>query len=202
MNPIATIEVGGFNFLIETLPDDSADLPWEQSDCHGPVRRARTGNTFSYYAPVGKRPGERALYAEANSGALLYDWQEAIRIAKREGWGLSDERTAELAAQLGRKPTAREVRAESVRLDFKRLKDYCDDRWHYVDVRATLLDADGEAVEDVRGYIGGVESDCEDSYFIEVGTDAAWQALSEVQDHITGRVLNLSVGARTFTINL
>ena len=77
-----------------------------------------------------------------------YDFAEAMKIAKRDRWGLNDAELAKLTAKLGRTPTPGEIRESAVEHDFQYLKDWCDDKWHYIGVIVTLYDAEGEEQDD------------------------------------------------------
>lgn len=166
--------LSGFRFRLDVSPDYGIDPPWEHEDGHGPVRRVREKSD--------KRPGERVLLAD-RYGFLLYDWQEAMAAARRDGWGLTSEGRAKLAARLGREPTAGEVCEESVARDFEYLRRWCNDDWWWICLRVTLLDVEGEPVDDYTEYLGGVESDAED-YAKECARDVAAQIVHEIKPRI------------------
>ena len=84
-----------------------------------------------------------------------------MKIAKRDGWGLNPSELAKLTDSLGHAPTKGQIIEAAVELDFKHLKDWCDDKWHYIGVIVTLFDPDGEPQED--SSLWGVE-DCGDYY--------------------------------------
>lgn len=77
-------ELDGFQLRRETKPDLDQRRPWEEEDGHGPVREVRGQSDF-HYGPA-KRPGELVLVQERH-WALLYDFAEACRIARKDGWG-------------------------------------------------------------------------------------------------------------------
>lgn len=96
-----------------------------------------------------KQPGERLLHSDRGS-CRFYDWQGAIAIAKRDGWGLDDDGQAQLAKSLRKSVdqlTAGEIREEAVRRDFEYLRGWCNDEWHYVGYTATIADEDGNDVD-------------------------------------------------------
>lgn len=76
-----TFKHWGFQFQVRTDYDDIG-APWEEHDGHGPVREVKIG--YNGHPP--KAPGERALYQDRYR-AYLYDFAEAVRIAKRDEWG-------------------------------------------------------------------------------------------------------------------
>ena len=143
-----TITVQGVTFQVSTEHDGDAGSPWDRECGHGPVRRLM-------YAELKKRPGERALSVSARGYSLLYDFAEAVKIARRDGWGLSLEDKAKLAERLDRSPTPREVCVEAARLDFERMRAWTNDEWSYVIVLVTA--PNGETAS-----LGGVESDDDD----------------------------------------
>ena len=114
--------------------DQDARPPWEECDGHGPV---------SDWVQRNKRSGERVLCSDRWS-KRYYDFAEAMKIAKRDGWGLNPDALAKLTARLGRTPTKGEVREAAVENDFQYLKDWCDDKWHYIGVIVTLHDTEGK----------------------------------------------------------
>lgn len=136
----------GLSVRVKVERDECHSAPWEECDGHGPV---------TDWERRDKRAGERILCTD-RSAKRFYDFAEAMAIAKRDGWGISDERKATLARGLGREPTAGEIRASAVEHDFKFLADWCADRWEYVVVTVTLLDAVEKEI--TCDSLGGVES--------------------------------------------
>lgn len=152
-----TIKHAGLTFRVTTEYDEGHPSPWKDECGHGPVEERRT----DYTGYVQKAPGEVVLKRD-RWGGYVYDRAEALRIAARDGWGLSDEHMAKLAARLGRAPTKREILAESVERDIAYLRGWLNDDWHYCVVCVELLDVDGEGTG-VREYLGGVETFSGDS---------------------------------------
>ena len=68
----------GYTITISVRDDEGHDAPWDDDDSHGPVSEWRPRDS--------KRPGEVVLHSDRNS-CRFYDWQEAVKIAKRDGWG-------------------------------------------------------------------------------------------------------------------
>lgn len=164
-----TREHNGLTFKVEHVYDLNADAPWDAEDGHGPVSKWRHEDS--------KRAGERVLHRDRRS-CLFYDFAEAVKIAKRDGWGLSEERLGKLARRLGRDPKPGEVRAEAVEADFERLRAYCDNEWTYIGVAVVLLDANGRTTHETAS-LWGIESDAGD-YLEEVARDL----MEEVADRI------------------
>lgn len=158
-----TFECDGEQFRADLVSDYDADAPWDREDGHGPV---------SDWTRRDKVPGEREL-CENRGNKRYYDFQGAIAIAKRDGWGLNDADAAALQKRLGRAATVGDIRAEAVERDFKRLRDWCDNRWAYCGVVVRRLDCDGEPMEE-RESLWGIESDCRE-YIEEVARELAAQ---------------------------
>ena len=114
--------------------DNDYGEPWKEECGHGPV---------TDWVRRDKHSGERVLCSDRFS-KCYYDFAEAMKIAKRDGWGLNDDELAKLAAKLGHAPTKGQITEAAVEHDFQYLKDWCDDKWHYIGVIVTLYDADGE----------------------------------------------------------
>ena len=117
----STIERDGFTLTATLHADDCADAPWDQADGHGPVSDWR-GYGYNQYPT--KAPGERVLIRDGRR-ARFYDFAEAVKLARRDGWGT--------AGDAGLTPGAKAARAAEA--DFKFLQSWCnDDQWFYVGV--------------------------------------------------------------------
>ena len=162
-----TITHNGLTFSVKTEWDADSGAPWEEEDGHGPVREVRA----NYTGYMGKRPGERLLSYDFNHRGLAYDFAEAMRIAKRDGWGLAPEDMEKLVAELGRKPTAGEVTGAAVESDFRRLSGWRNNDWYYVGVVVTLQDTDGDDTPENES-LWGIESDAHD-YLEEIAQELA-----------------------------
>ena len=160
------IEVQTRKFEVRFYHDYDSGCPWENSDCHGPVRQLRSRED--------KRPGERIITSgERNSYVWAYDVQAATTLAKVDGWGLSDKARAELVARLKREPTKGELVAATVASDFEFLNDWVNDRWHYMGVTVSPVDKHGN-VDDSDEFahaLWGIEST--GNYWREVAEDWA-----------------------------
>lgn len=149
----------GTKAVARTERDDDMGPPWKEHDGHGPVSDWTTRN---------KRPGERLLHSDGGS-KRYYDFAEAMRIAKRDGWGLGEKDMARLTHRLGRTPTKGEVTAAAVEQDFERLRGWCNDRWHWIGVIVKLEDADGRLI--AQDSLWGIEGDTD--YWQEVAAEIA-----------------------------
>ena len=132
-----TIELGdGFTLKLTAEHDSDHGAPWEECDGHGPV---------SEWSQRDKRPGERVLCSDRHS-KRFYDFAEAVRIAKRDGWDAPPYKTG----------TKGEQAVRAVEADFEYLQDWCENRWGYLVLGCALHDADGHEI--ASDYLGGVES--------------------------------------------
>lgn len=135
---IDTIQIAGEVYSVKIDFDNDIGCPWEFNDCHGAVSDLTSRD---------KRPSEMIL-CEYRRMRRYYDFAESCRIARTK-WGINDRKAA----------------ADAAMADFKRLRAWCNEQWHYVVI----------GVEDDEGnaeYIGGVESDCED-YIEELAKELA-----------------------------
>jgi hypothetical protein len=105
-------EHNGRKFRAEIFYDEHADSPWDFGDGHGPV---------SDFERRGKAPGELVLCGDGrgrlgtDAARRFYDFEEACRVARRDGWGwLPGPLTIE-TADAGRAPYQR--RGGSARCD-------------------------------------------------------------------------------------
>jgi hypothetical protein len=170
-------EHDGYRFRVEITPDYDSGPPWMECDGHGPVRVVH-----SAYGRPDKAPGERILAGSSRDGFYIYDVAEAIRIAKRDGWGLGEDAERELAERLGRAPTRGEIVAEAVDRDAEYLRRWIEDAWRYVVVGVGMItgdDADG--AEEHWRYLGGVEQDSSatDDYVADAARELAAECIFE-----------------------
>lgn len=75
-------ESNGRKFKATVVEDSDNPAPWDNEDGHGPVSDWRAGG----YHGARKAPGEIVLCESARM-YRLYDFAEACRIARRDGWG-------------------------------------------------------------------------------------------------------------------
>lgn len=135
--------VEGVQFRADLIPDDCMPEPWKDSDCYGEV---------SKWVHREKRPCERIL-AQDSGCKRFYDHAASVRKFVRQGYTAEEAHEIALA-------------------DFKRLRDWCNDRWFYVGVVVTLLDDFGDEISDCSDSLWGIESDCSE-YHREVASELA-----------------------------
>ena len=134
-------------YRAQIVPDDSMGTPWDEHDFHGPVSDWRNIDS--------KAPGERVLCTDRHS-ARFYDVQEAMQIAKRDGWGCEHEEHR----------TKGEIAACAVNSDFENLRAWCNNDWWWVGVVLSKHeleeDEDGEQtiinLDDNVDSLWGIES--------------------------------------------
>ena len=71
------IEYEGASFEVRIEPDDFGENPWASEDGHGPV---------SDWTTRDKLPGE-VILAQDGRYRRFYDFAEACKIARKDGWG-------------------------------------------------------------------------------------------------------------------
>jgi hypothetical protein len=146
----------GLRYRINVESDPDHEAPWIEDDGHGPV-----SDWTNHY----KRAGERVLSQDGRSGRKrYYDFQEAVKIARRDGWDAPPYGTG----------TAKQRAARAAEADFKFLQGWCNDEWEYCGVIVTPLydekgtpDEDDDRETDYRFALWGVE-DCSGDYLAEV----------------------------------
>jgi hypothetical protein len=157
------IEVDGIEFKISIVHDDLTGPPWEECDGHGPV---------SDWTCRDKRPGEMLL-AEDHGWKRFYDFQSAVKIARRDGWNV---------APFPVWKTRGEQAAAAAYADYEYLARWCRNDWEYVTLTVTALDEDGDILDFVSAGLGGVEYDPRDtSHVAEMAEMLAHQVIAEHQ---------------------
>ena len=164
-----TLEVGGYVITATIHSDEGLRLPWEEEDGHGPVTE---------WTRRAKRPGELVLTDSGPRLRRLYDFQEACKIARRDGWGVAGGR------QDGE--SARAYAARAALADYDRLRRYCNGHWEYVGVAVSVTYQGHDLTGAYGAALWGIESDA-GAYLLEVANDlipeAMAQALSTAQNY-------------------
>ena len=133
-----TFTHNGRSFTAELHYDSDRGAPWEEEDNHGPVSDWELRN---------KRPGE-VIIAESGSFKRFYDFAEACRIARKDGWDVQPYRTG----------TARQIAARAALADMERMKAWCNNEWYYMGVIVREKGACRCCGESES--LWGLESDC------------------------------------------
>lgn len=111
-----TIEHNGASYKVEIVPDYDSDAPWDACDGHGPV---------SEWTTRAKAAGELVLCDDGHA-RRYYDYQEACKIARRDGWDAKPYNTGQ--------ETKAQQAAKAAMADFEYLRKWCEGYWHYVGV--------------------------------------------------------------------
>lgn len=203
-----TLQYGNVTIAVTIEPDNDHGAPWEECDGYGPV---------SDWTRRDKLPGELVLNSDRTS-KRFYDFAEACRIARRDGWGVRPYRVypeqgangltrltghwfdharnlecivtdwhdcqnaarSQLYAMHRATMSEREYAARAARQDYERLRDWCNDHWHYVGVIVTATDSDGEEIDSCS--LWGIESDAGD-FLLEVANELLGELLPSFPSH-------------------
>lgn len=158
----------GFTFTATIEHDSGHGAPWEESDCHGPVSDWRRKSD--------KAPGELILCDDNRTGlrcdtrCRFYDFQEACRIALRDGWNTAPYDTPG--------ETPRQRAAGAARADFERLRAWCNDEWHWCGVVVTAY---RNGIELGSASLWGIESDSGE-YLEQVARELCEEAMEQARE--------------------
>lgn len=151
-------EHDGATYARRAEEDTCHGAPWEEEDGHGPV---------SGWERREKSPGEMIL-VEDHGARRFYDFAEAVRIARRDGWD---------AEPFGGTTGERANRAALA--DFDNLRRWCAGDWHYVGVIvAPVCECCNSVAEAASVSLWGVESSAGD-YLDEVSRELADEIAAE-----------------------
>lgn len=148
-------EVDGFTLTASLQIDYGHGAPWEIDEGHG---------TVSGWTSRPKLPGELVLI-EDHGFRLFYDFQEAVKIARREKWCVSGTESLPAGERANIAATA----------DYRRLLGWCENEWTYVGIVVT---ASRGGVELAKASLWGIESDAE-SYILEAANELIPEAINE-----------------------
>jgi hypothetical protein len=155
----------GYSVRVKVEYDECADAPWNMGDGHGPVSDWRRKES--------KRPGERILHTDHGS-ARFYDFAEAVKTARRDGWDAPPYKTG----------TAGERAVRAAEADFEFLRGWCTDQWHYL-VVGVEVSRNGAVLD--MDYCGGIESS--DDYWREHAADHARYVIErDIKDRKAARI--------------
>lgn len=165
-----TCEAGGFVLTATVYRDDDASPPWKRHDGHGPV---------SDWTSRQRAPGERILSQDCGN-YRYYDVDQAVEIAKRDGWDSPPFKKGTKASRAAR----------AVEADFAHLKAWCDDEWQWVGVAVTVSKSDVELTGKYDHAIWGIESSS-GHYLTEVANEMVSEAVAAARK----KLLALGVSA-------
>lgn len=155
-NP-SVMEIGSLSVVITRYDEDDGDTPWQRDDGHGPV------TDWCVEAPTA---GHRKLCSDQRL-SRYYDWDEALKIALRDGWDTEPYKQG----------TKKQRAARAVQADFDLLQAWCKDLWNYIGVVVTLRDESGEVLGD--DSLWGIESN--GTYWREVAAEMLNTLLSDYE---------------------
>jgi len=144
----------GRKFRIEHHYDtEYPNYPWESlyDFAHGPV---------SDWTKRAKRPGEWVLSADKHGYKRYYDFAQAMKIARADDW--ESIRHSYPAKLRGKQYEA------AVTLDYERMRDWCNDKWHYMGITVTPLTEDGDELRSKEQGTWGIESDSDPAWIQEI----------------------------------
>lgn len=132
--------------------DQDYNAPWIENDGHGPVTE---------WTRRDKKPGELVL-CDYRGSKRFYDFQAAVKQAKRESWGIAGQTFK----------TRGEQAAAAAMADYQYLRGYCNGDWHYV----------GVIVEDGKDSVSswGIESN--DYDYIDTVTEELKEELQRLKE--------------------
>ena len=110
-----------------------------------------------------KLPGE-VIIAQDRGSYRYYDFAEACRIARREGWDAEPYNNGQ--------ETKRQQAAKAARADMERMRQWCDNYWSYVGVVVTAHCDCCDRFTGRSASLWGIESDAGD-YLEEVARELA-----------------------------
>ncbi len=160
-------ELPGGHYATATIKyDPDAEAPWNDAG-HGQVRDVAA----DYSRPRGKKPGEIVLGGGGRGHFWLYDFAEACKTARLDGWGYHGKSVEEhRAAGL----TLRQIAANAARDDADALAAWLNGDWYFVGVVVQIFDANGHEVGD----------DCS-LWRIECNYPAPHKPRGQVNDYLT-----------------
>lgn len=166
-----THEYKGKTFKVSIEPADYMGMPWEEEDGHGPV---------SEWTRRDKRPGEWVLCSDRTM-RRFYDFSEAMKIAKRDGWYAEPYGTGSKGERAFR----------AVKADFDWLRRVCEGDVYAATVYVVLLDDDGEET-DYADSLGGVWHDTYDGKYTEevvneLAEECLWRFNKDQEDEFIDR---------------
>jgi len=144
------VTVNGKKYRVEFHFDHDCGAPWKESDGHGVV---------SEWESRDKNPGEVVINTDRDGTKRFYDVQATTKIARRDGWGVSDVDTSGMSKG--------QIAALAVQKDLERMRGWCNNDWHWCGVDVFPLTEDGDELRSKSESLWGIESDAGE-YFDEV----------------------------------
>ncbi len=151
----------GRTFHVEAIDDDFTGAPWDEFDGLGSV---------SEWTRRDKTPGEWVLCEDRDS-KRYYDFSEAMRMAKKDGWDAPPYGAG----------TKGERALRAVKANFEWLRGWCNGQWRFSTLHVVLFGEEDEV--EYEDYLGGVEYDySSNGYWLEVAKEMASEIMWEVRN--------------------
>jgi len=153
-------DVEGFTITAAIHHDSDSGAPWKENDGHGPV---------SEWTSRGKSAGERVLISDRHC-SRYYNFSEAVKIAKRDGWGVAGGKQE--------KETDAQYATRAAEHDFSVIKAWCNDEWSWCGIVVT---ASREGIELGTASLWGIELNypgSDNAYLLEVANELLPEAIT------------------------
>lgn len=119
----------GWQIKVEIEYDSDTQTPWEACDGMGVVKRCHGRPDEAY---------ENWILNQDRGWYRYYDWKATLPEALKDGWG---------AAPYG-EGTKKERVLRAMRSTYEYLRRWCNDQWHFVGLIVTLLDENGDELDE------------------------------------------------------
>ncbi len=173
--------VNGLTVTATVRHDDSPGTPWENCDGHGPV---------SEWTRREAEEGE-VILAQDHGSYRYYDMAEAIKLAKADRWGYTNDEGVTVHSGNPCGLTADEIATNAAQSDFENLKAWCEDRWFYVGVvlevsRNGIVLSDSTSLWGIEANYPGKDKN---AYLTEVANELLPEALEDAQKQLAALAL-------------
>jgi len=158
-------ESGPFTIRATIEHDWHTGAPWLEHDGHGPV---------SDWTTRAKRPGELVLTTDGPH-RQYYDFAQACRIARRDGWNTPPYDTIE---------TPRQRATRAAMSDYEALRAWCNDKWYWCGIVVTVTHTES-GLELVSDSLWGIDANypgSDNSYLTQCAMELAESALSDARN--------------------
>ena len=155
-------QYGPYTITATIKHDSDTGAPWSVHDGHGPVSERTTRD---------KRPGELVRSTDGPH-KRYYDFAQACRIARRDGWNARPYDTIE---------TPRQRATRAALADFKALRAWCNDEWFWCGITVTVTHTE-PGLELASDSLWGIDAnypDSDNSYLTDCAMELVESALRQ-----------------------